>query len=182
MQNLCVFEHVIKTLNAMDRISMLRTSPVSVDGSKMKDMNRILREFLRLSVPDLSKSGDLMESYANLNIDFFLLRPFCLTHRISSDCRQTKSIHRNALRYLWIKDIRMHSRRRRTPCLETTNLVGALLYISVNTRPDIAISSSILSHKISQPTEANWTEAKRTMHTYRFQPGIRFTRTAGSIR
>lgn len=76
MQNICVFEHVIKTLNAMDRIPMLRTSPVSVDGSKMKDMDRILREFLRPSVPVLSKSGDLMESYANLNIDIFSVTTF----------------------------------------------------------------------------------------------------------
>lgn len=39
--------------------------------------------------------------------------------------------------------------------------IGTLLYISVNTRPDIAISTSILSRKVSNPTEADWTEVKR---------------------
>lgn len=43
------------------------------------------------------------------------------------------------------------------------SLVGALLYIAVNTRPDIAISASILGRKVSHPTESDWTEAKRTL-------------------
>ncbi|XP_065082125.1 uncharacterized protein LOC135704599 [Ochlerotatus camptorhynchus] len=46
---------------------------------------------------------------------------------------------------------------------EFQSLVGALLYIAVNTRPDIAISASILGRKVSRPTEADWTEAKRTL-------------------
>lgn len=72
LQNLCVFKHVIKTLNAMDRLPMFRTSTVSMDVSKIKNMDRIRREFLRPIVPVLSKSGYFMQSYANLNIVIFL--------------------------------------------------------------------------------------------------------------
>ena len=43
------------------------------------------------------------------------------------------------------------------------SLVGALLYVAVNTRPDIAISASILGRKVSKPSQADWTEAKRTL-------------------
>lgn len=46
---------------------------------------------------------------------------------------------------------------------EFQRLVGALLYIALNTRPDIAIAASILGRKVSCPTEADWTEAKRTL-------------------
>lgn len=41
------------------------------------------------------------------------------------------------------------------------SLTGALLYVAVNTRPDIAASVSILSRQISHPTECDWTELKR---------------------
>ncbi|KAG5875990.1 hypothetical protein JTB14_007367 [Gonioctena quinquepunctata] len=41
--------------------------------------------------------------------------------------------------------------------------IGALLYIAVNTRPDISVSTSILSRKVSQPTERDWTEVKRIL-------------------
>lgn len=43
------------------------------------------------------------------------------------------------------------------------SLVGGLLYLSVNTRPDIAISTSILGRQVSKPTNADWTEAKRVL-------------------
>lgn len=40
-------------------------------------------------------------------------------------------------------------------------LIGALLYIAVNTRPDIAASVTILSQFNKRPIEADWIEAKR---------------------
>lgn len=43
------------------------------------------------------------------------------------------------------------------------SLVGALLYVAVNTRPDIAISASILGRKVSNPSQTDWTEAERTL-------------------
>ncbi|XP_055632911.1 uncharacterized protein LOC129773335 [Toxorhynchites rutilus septentrionalis] len=44
-----------------------------------------------------------------------------------------------------------------------SSLVGGLLYIAVNTRPDVAISVSLLGRKVSSPDAADWAEAKRTM-------------------
>ena len=40
-------------------------------------------------------------------------------------------------------------------------LIGKLLYISVNTRPDISASVSILSQHNIGATETDWNEAKR---------------------
>ena len=40
-------------------------------------------------------------------------------------------------------------------------LIGALLYVAVNTRPDIAASVTILSQYNKQPLSADWNEAKR---------------------
>lgn len=42
-------------------------------------------------------------------------------------------------------------------------LIGSLLYISVNTRPDISASVSILAQKVSQPNQEDWNEAKRIL-------------------
>lgn len=42
-------------------------------------------------------------------------------------------------------------------------LIGSLLYISVNARPDIAASVSILAQKVSAPTQEDWTELKRVL-------------------
>ena len=51
--------------------------------------------------------------------------------------------------------------------------IGVLLYIATNTRPDIAIATSILSRKISNPTQADWEEVKRVFrylkHTRNYQ-------------
>lgn len=43
------------------------------------------------------------------------------------------------------------------------SLIGGLLYLATHTRPDIAISSSILGRKVNQPTVADWLEAKRVL-------------------
>ncbi|KAG5873988.1 Copia protein, partial [Gonioctena quinquepunctata] len=56
------------------------------------------------------------------------------------------------------------------PNAKNTEDIGALLYIAVNTRPDISVSTSILSRKVSQPTERDWTEVKRIL---RYLKGIR---------
>lgn len=42
-------------------------------------------------------------------------------------------------------------------------LLGCLLYISVNTRPDIAASVSILAQKVCQPKQDDWNELKRVL-------------------
>lgn len=43
------------------------------------------------------------------------------------------------------------------------SLVGSLLYVAVNTRPDIYLSTSLLGRKVSRPTNRDWTEAKRVL-------------------
>lgn len=43
------------------------------------------------------------------------------------------------------------------------SLIGCLLYISVNTRPDIAASVGILSQKVERPTQEDLNEAKRVV-------------------
>lgn len=42
-------------------------------------------------------------------------------------------------------------------------LIGCLLYISVNTRPDISASISILAQKVSGPSQEDWNELKRVL-------------------
>ncbi|KAG5896603.1 hypothetical protein JTB14_024412 [Gonioctena quinquepunctata] len=41
--------------------------------------------------------------------------------------------------------------------------IGSILYLAVNTRPDIAASISILSRNIVNPTQNGWNELKRVM-------------------
>lgn len=43
------------------------------------------------------------------------------------------------------------------------SLIGGLLYLSTNTRPDIAAATSILSRKLECPTYRDWQEAKRIL-------------------
>lgn len=43
------------------------------------------------------------------------------------------------------------------------SLVGSLLYVAVNTRPDIAAPVAILGRSVSAPSQADWTEAKRVL-------------------
>ncbi|XP_052561905.1 uncharacterized protein LOC128092310 [Culex pipiens pallens] len=43
------------------------------------------------------------------------------------------------------------------------SLIGALLYIAVCARPDIAVSTSLLGRRVASPTEADWTAAKRVV-------------------
>lgn len=52
------------------------------------------------------------------------------------------------------------------------SLVGGLLYVSVHTRPDIGISASILGRRVSNPTVADWTEAKRTLRYLKATSGL----------
>ncbi|XP_055601451.1 uncharacterized protein LOC129750515 [Uranotaenia lowii] len=43
------------------------------------------------------------------------------------------------------------------------SLIGGLLHVAANTRPDIATSVGILWRSVSSPTQADWTEAKRVL-------------------
>lgn len=42
-------------------------------------------------------------------------------------------------------------------------LIGCLLYVSVNTRPDISTSVSMLAQKVSNPNHEDWNELKRVL-------------------
>lgn len=43
------------------------------------------------------------------------------------------------------------------------SLIGRLLYLSVNSRPDISASVSILAQKVSTPTDEDWNQLKRVV-------------------
>lgn len=42
-------------------------------------------------------------------------------------------------------------------------LIGSLLYITINTRPDISAAISILAQKVSKPSRKDWNELKRVL-------------------
>lgn len=46
---------------------------------------------------------------------------------------------------------------------EYRRLIGSLLYLPTNTRPDIAASVAILSQKITNPNQEDWNETKRIL-------------------
>jgi transposase InsO family protein len=46
---------------------------------------------------------------------------------------------------------------------EYRRIIGQLMYISINTRPDISASVSILARKVSQPSKADLNEVKRVL-------------------
>lgn len=43
------------------------------------------------------------------------------------------------------------------------SLIGMILYLAVNTRPDISVSTSILGRSMSKPNKTDWNEAKRVV-------------------
>lgn len=46
---------------------------------------------------------------------------------------------------------------------EYQKLIGCLLFISINTRPDISAAISILAQRVSQPRQEDWNELKRVV-------------------
>ncbi|XP_055309227.1 uncharacterized protein LOC129573075, partial [Sitodiplosis mosellana] len=42
-------------------------------------------------------------------------------------------------------------------------LIGSLLYLAINTRPDISAAVCILSQKVSAPSKEDWNELKRVL-------------------
>ncbi|XP_065094102.1 uncharacterized protein LOC135714650 [Ochlerotatus camptorhynchus] len=43
------------------------------------------------------------------------------------------------------------------------SLIGALLYVAINSRPDISIATSVLGRRVSKPGKADWIEAKKVL-------------------
>lgn len=52
-----------------------------------------------------------------------------------------------------------------TECIDkpSRSLIGSLMYIAVNTRPDIAAAVNLLARNVSQPTEGLWSNAKQIL-------------------
>ena len=56
--------------------------------------------------------------------------------------------------------------------------IGSLLYLSINTRPDIAISVLILGRSVSKPLNKDWVEVKRTLKYLKETMDLKLTFTA----
>ena len=61
----------------------------------------------------------------------------------------------------WYMKTRDHDQTPMPQSERYQQLIGALLYLAVNTRPDIVASVTILSQHNKAPTTADWSEAKR---------------------
>lgn len=63
------------------------------------------------------------------------------------------------------------------------SLVGALLYIAVHARPDIAACTSILGRRVCDPFDADWTAAKRVVRYLLGTIGwkLQYTGAAGEL-
>lgn len=129
-----------------------------------KQISRI-REKLETEF-EVSDLGDL-KFYLGINIVRDANKIFSI-HQKTYIC---KILERFGLQDAKISNIPLdpgyEKRKEENSCL-TNNLkyrsaLGALLYISNFTRPDIAVAVSILSRRISNPTEADWTEVKRVL-------------------
>ncbi|XP_062712172.1 uncharacterized protein LOC134289748 [Aedes albopictus] len=60
------------------------------------------------------------------------------------------------------------------------SLVGSLLYVAVNTRPDISVGTSLLCRKVSNPTDRDCTEAKRMLRYLKGTKNLRLHLGGGS--
>lgn len=62
-------------------------------------------------------------------------------------------------------DVNLHLSRSELPELDVpySELVGSLLYLTVNTRPDLAYPVGVLSRFVANPQDAHWRAAKRVL-------------------
>lgn len=60
------------------------------------------------------------------------------------------------------------------------SLVGSLLYVAVNSRPDICVSTSLLGRKVSNPSNRDWTEAKRVLRYLKATQNLRLHLGSGT--
>lgn len=53
------------------------------------------------------------------------------------------------------------------------SLIGRLLYLAINTRPDISASVSILAQKVCKPTSEDWNQLKRVVKYLKSTPNLK---------
>lgn len=82
--------------------------------------------------------------------------------RVVSECRK-----RSHPRFRWIASSKKDTNELLPINTQYGSLVDGLLYVSVNTRPDIAASVTILGRKMSCPSQADWEEAKRVLRYFK---------------